>query len=428
MDGSDIRPPAHAGGLTPASTVGVVADASSEQQTPSRVVVLLMAVASGLAVASVYYAHPLLDSIADDLAIGRAEIGVVIALTQVGYGAGLLALVPLGDLFDRRRLIIGQSLLSVAALAAVALAPSGALFLAAIAAVGAIAVVTQTLVAHASGLAQAGERGRVVGTVTSGIITGILLARTASGAVSDVLGWRAVYLVAAAANLLVVGLLFMALPAQTRTNPRVGYLSLVGSLFRLFVEERVLRIRAVLALLIFSAMTVLWTPMVLPLRAAPYLLGHTEVGLFGLAGVLGALGAMRSGRQADRGHAQRTTGLALAVMLGAWFPTALLPHSLWGLIVGVVLLDFGLQSVHVANQSLIYRVRPEAQSRLTAGYMVFYSIGCAAGSIASTLVYARYGWLGVCAVGASINGVALVFWWLTRHLTPDRPQRPMDAI
>ena len=179
-----------------------------------------------------------------------------------------------------------------------------------------------------------------------------------------------------------------------------------------------LRIRAILALLVFAAITVLLTPMVLPLAAAPFSLSHTEIGLFGLAGAAGAFGASRAGSQADRGYAQRTTGVGLAIMLLSWLPIALLPYSLWGLIVGVVAIDFGLQSVHVTNQSLIYRLRPEAQSRLAAGYMMFYSIGSAAGSIMSTLVYALAGWNGVCLVGAAISTLALLFWALTRHLTP----------
>ncbi len=187
-------------------------------------------------------------------------------------------------------------------------------------------------------------------------------------------------------------------------------------MFVLFVEEPVLRIRATLALLIFTAITILWTPMVLPLGAPPFSLSHTEIGLFGLAGAMGAIGAARAGRLADRGRAEHTTGIALAIMLVSWLPIALLPYSLWGLIIGVVAIDFGLQSAHVANQSLIYRVRPEARSRLTAGYMIFYSIGSATGSIASTLVYARAGWNGVCLLGAVISAFALVFWALTRHL------------
>jgi predicted MFS family arabinose efflux permease len=406
----------------PADVVATVAAVQGTSARLPRSVVLLMSLASGLAVANVYYAQPLLDVLANEFGIGHARIGIVITLTQIGYGIGLLAVVPLGDLVDRRRLVIGQSLLSVVALAVVALAPTAAVFLAGMAAVGVIAVVTQLLVAHASALARPAERGHVVGTVTSGIITGILLARVVSGLLSDLLGWRAVYALSAAANLVVVALLIQALPAQPRAGSRMSYLALIGSVFRLLMDERVLRIRAVLALLIFTAMTILWTPMVLPLREPPFLLAHWEIGLFGLAGLVGALGAARSGRLADRGHAQRTTGVALVLMLVSWLPSAMLSVSLWGLLVGVLLIDFGLQSVHVANQSLIYRVRPEAQSRLTAAYMVFYSIGCALGSMVSTLVYARAGWTAVCLLGACVSALALVFWAATRHLTPDRPE------
>lgn len=385
-----------------------------------RAVVLLMAVACGLAVANVYSAQPLLDVLAAEFGIGHAHIGSVVTLTQAGYGIGLLALVPLGDRVDRRRLIIVQVLASVIALGLVALAPNAPVVLAGMAAVGVIAVVTQLLVAHAAALAHPAQRGQVVGSVTSGIVAGILLARGVSGLVSDLLGWRAVYALAALANAVVAALLVKALPAQPRAASRMHYLALVGSTFRLLAEERVLRIRAILALLVFTAMSLLWTPMVLPLREPPFLLSHGEIGLFGLAGLVGALGAARSGRLADSGHAQRTTGIALALMLLSWLPSAMLPVSLWGLLAGVLLLDFGLQSVHVTNQSLIYRMRPEAQSRLTAAYMVFYSIGSGLGSTLATLAYARAGWTAVCLLGACTSALALVFWAATRHLTPDR--------
>lgn len=382
-------------------------------------VALLFSVACGLAVANVYYAQPLLDAMADEFRISHATAGLVITFTQIGYGAGLLLVAPLGDLLDRRRLIVGQSLLSAVALLIVAFAPTGAILLTGMAAIGLLAVVTQVLVAYAATLANPSERGRVVGVVTSGIIIGILLARTVAGTLSDFLGWRSVYVVSAVATLIITGLLVKALPRQTSPRAHVPYPRLIGSVFSLFVEEPVLRIRAVLALLIFAAITVLWTPMVLPLSAPPLSLSHTEIGLFGLAGAAGAVGAASAGGLADRGHAQRTTGIALAIMLVSWLPISLLSHSLWSLIIGVVAIDFGLQSAHVANQSLIYRVRPEAQSRLTAGYMACYSIGCAGGSIAATLIYAAAGWSGVCLVGAAISAIALLYWALTRHLTPE---------
>ncbi|MDQ0013399.1 putative MFS family arabinose efflux permease [Variovorax boronicumulans] len=406
-------------------------DAAAARQAETRpaappisgAMALLFAIACGLAVANVYYAQPLLDTLAATFGIRPAAVGIVITITQVGYGLGLLLVVPLGDLIDRRRLIVGQSLLSVIALLCVAIAPSATMLLPAMAAVGVLAVVTQVLVAYAAIMAPPGERGRVVGIVTSGIIVGILLARAVSGTLSDLFGWRSVYLVSAAATLVVAGLLWRALPRNVRPAVRIPYLQLIRSVFTLFVEEPVLRIRAVLAMLIFMAITMLLTPMVLPLAAPPFSLSHTQVGLFGLAGAAGALGASRAGRMADLGRAQRTTGIGLVVMLLSWALIALLPWSIWAMVIGVVTIDFGLQSVHVSNQSLIYRVRPEAQSRLTAGYMIFYSIGSATGSIASTMLYAHGGWNSVCVAGAITSGVALAFWAATRHLTPQDSPR-----
>ena len=385
----------------------------------SRLVTLLFAAACGLAVANIYYAQPLLAAMANEFGMSRATAGIIITATQIGYGVGLLLVVPLGDLLDRRNLIVGQSLLLVLALLGVAVAPTGATLLCAMAAVGVLAVVTQVMVAYAAGVANPGERGRVVGIVTTGITTGILLARTISGTLSDLFGWRSVYVVSAAATLAVAFLLFVALRRQASRRARASYVRLFVSVFTLIIEEPILRIRGIFALLIFFVITLLLTPLVLPLTAPPFSLSQTQVGLFGLAGAAGALGAARAGIWSDRGLAQKTTGVALTLMLVSWLPIALLPHSLWWLIAGMFAIDFALQSVHVANQSLIYRVRPEAQSCLTAGYMIFYSIGCATGSIASTLTYAAAGWTGVCSVGAAASGAALAFWRLTLRLAPE---------
>lgn len=179
-----------------------------------------------------------------------------------------------------------------------------------------------------------------------------------------------------------------------------------------------LRIRAVIAMLIFANITALLTPLVLPLSAPPFSLSHTAIGLFGLAGLAGALAASRAGRWTDQGFGQRVPGLALALMLFAWLPIALLPQSILWLILGVIVIDFGLQAVHVTNQGMIYRTRPEAQSRLTAIYMVFYSIGSAIGSSSSTYAYVHAGWMGVCLLGAGISLVTLIFWAATLQATP----------
>ncbi|QZI72707.1 MFS transporter [Pseudomonas protegens] len=372
--------------------------------------VLLFAIACGLAVGNVYYAQPLLDAMARTFDLPPATVGIVITLTQVGYGLGLLLLVPLGDLLNRRRLIVTQTLLSVLALLMVALAPSGAWLLLGMASIGLLAVVTQVLVAYAANLAPTAQRGRVVGMVTSGIVVGILLARTVAGTMADLAGWRSVYLLSAGLTLLVALSLWRVLPRVEQPPAVQRYGQLLGSLLQLFREEKVLRDRAVLAMLIFAAGTVLWTPLVLPLSAPPLSLSHTEIGLFGLAGAAGALGAARAGHWADRGLAQWTSGLALTLMLLSWLPIAFTQSSLWALLLGVITFDLGLQAVHVTSQSLIYSVRPQAQSRLAAGYMLFYSLGSAGGSIAATATYAWAGWIGVCLLGAAINSLALVYW------------------
>ncbi|MER7667145.1 MFS transporter [Kitasatospora sp. NPDC096128] len=403
---------------SPAPTGPPVSPPAGERARPTRpprrlspAVAWLLSVTCGLAVANVYYSQPLLDLIARDYGIDPAAIGLVGTLTQTGYALGLLLIVPLGDHLDRRALTTAQLGLSVLALLAVAVAPSAPLLLAAMAAVGVLAVVAQVVVAHSASLAAPGDQGRVVGTVTSGIVVGILLARTVAGTIGDLAGWRAVYLASAVATGAMAFAVAAALPPEhRRPTGRIGYPRLVGSVFTLFAEERVLRVRAVLALLTFTSVTVLLTPMVLPLAAPPFELSHTQIGLFGLAGAAGALGAGHAGRQADRGRAERTAGLGLAAMLAAWLPAALLPHSVWWLVLAVVVIDYGLQSVHVVNQHLLYQVRPEARSRLTAGYMLLYSVGCGAGAIASTLVYDRGGWSAVCLLGAATSLAALAYW------------------
>ncbi len=185
----------------------------------------------------------------------------------------------------------------------------------------------------------------------------------------------------------------------------------------LFMQERILRIRGVLALLIFTAFSTLWTSLVLPLCAPPYSLSHTAIGAFGLAGVAGALAAARAGGLADRGLGQRTTCIALVLLLASWFLISFTEHSLIALVIGVIFLDLAVQAVHVTNQSMIFTVRPEARSRLTSAYMIFYSIGSAMGSIVSTNIYANYGWIGVCLFGASVSALALLYWVITYHLT-----------
>ncbi|WP_434746872.1 MFS transporter [Pantoea sp. Lu_F5_004] len=375
--------------------------------------IFLFSLTSALAVANVYSAQPLLESIAASLQVSPGTIGTVVTATQSGYALGLIFLVPLGDCVNRKKLVITQLLLSVLALIIAAVAPDLMTLLCAMLLVGLMAVVTQLMVAWAAMLASPEQRGQVVGSVTSGIVIGILLARFVSGMIADLAGWRAVYLTAACLLLLISLILAKVLPATAGQTQRTSYPHLLLSVFRLFLTEPQLRRRGILALLIFAAFSMLWSSMVLPLTDLS--LSHTQTGLFGLAGLAGALAASRAGAWADLGLGQRATGLALALLTFSWLPIAALQTSLLLLIFGVILLDFAVQTVHVINQSLIVAARPEAASRLVGAYMCFYSLGSALGAIAATQLYTHWGWQAVCYAGAAVSASAFLCWSGVRH-------------
>jgi len=384
-----------------------------------RRLVWLFAIASGLSVANVYYAQPLLDALARDFGIGHAAVGGVITATQIGCALALLLLVPLGDRVDRRRLMAVQLLALVAALIAVGLAQSAPALLAGMLAVGLLGTaMTQGLIAYAASAAASHERGRVVGAAQGGVFIGLLLARVFAGAVSDVAGWRGVYIGAAVLMLAIAVPLWRRLPALAPAGLAMGYPRLVASMLTLLRRERMLQVRGVLALLMFAAFSIFWSAMVLPLSAPPYSFSHTVIGAFGLVGAVGAMAAARAGRWADRGHAQRTSTAALTVLLLAWWPLSLMEESLWALMIGIVLLDLGGQALHVTNQSLVFRSRPEAHSRLVGLYMLFYAAGSGLGAIGTTMAYAHAGWRGVCLLGAAVSLLALLVWWTTRRATP----------
>ncbi|HHR1475395.1 TPA: MFS transporter [Klebsiella pneumoniae] len=392
----------------------------------------LFSLTCALGVANVYSAQPLLDSMAVSLKVSPGMIGSVITATQAGYAIGLLFLVPLGDWLNRKYVVMSQLLLSVAALVAAGLSPNIATLLGAMLIVGLMAVVVQVLVAWVAILATPQKRGQAVvvqvlvawvailatpqkrgqavGTLTSGIVSGILLSRFISGAIADIAGWRAVYLTAACLMLVIAGVVWKIMPSppQQPQPQKPTYLSLLKSVFQLYLTEPQLRKRGILALFIFAAFSMLWTTMVMPLTALS--LSHTQTGMFGLAGFAGMLAAARAGKWADQGWAQRTTGLALALLTISWLPIGYAETSLLWLIAGVIALDFAVQAVHVSSQSLIIAARPAAASRLVGAYMCFYSLGSAAGAIVATQLYSHWGWQAVCLAGAAVSACAFLIW------------------
>lgn len=388
----------------------------------ARATVMLFACASGVSVANVYYAQPLLDALMRDFAIRPAAVGGVVTATQCGCALALLLVVPLGDLLERRRLVLVQALALAGALAVVGLAPSAAVLLAGMLLTGLLGTaMTQGLIGYAASAAGPNERGRVVGTAQGGVFIGLLLARVWAGGISDVAGWRSVYLCSAAVMLALAALLWRGLPAVAAAPRRMRYRQLIASMLLLLRDDRVLQVRGSIALLMFAAFNIFWSALVLPLGAPPYALSHTAIGAFGLVGAAGALVAARAGRWSDQGHGQRTTGWALALLLAAWLPLALLEHSLWALALGIVLLDLGGQAIHVVNQSMILGRDAATLSRLVGAYMLFYAVGSGLGAIGTTAAYAAGGWQGVCALGAAVSALAFVFWAATRRYMAAAP-------
>jgi predicted MFS family arabinose efflux permease len=401
-------------------TPAVIAD-----RCVSTLLVLLLAIGCAVSVANVYYAQPLLDEIAADFGINHAAVGGVITVTQLGCALALVLLVPIGDLADRKRLICMQLLLLLIALAAVAFASSTTMLLIGMAGVGMLGTaMTQGLIAYAATITHESERGRVVGAAQSGVVIGILMARSLAGVVADLAGWRSMYITSGLFAALMLMLLWLMLPAPRLKPVRLTYPQLLRSMFALLASERVLQVRGTLGFLMFAAFSVFWSSLVLPLSAPPLVMSHTQIGAFGLVGALAALTAARAGNLADRGLGQWTTGIALVCLVASWIPLGLMQHSIVSLIVGILFLDAAGQAIHVTNQSMIFRARPEVHSRLVGCYMLFYAAGTGIGAALSTYVYVHAGWSGVCTLGFAICAVALAVWTFTLRLTPPRVTRP----
>ncbi|HBI6862426.1 TPA: MFS transporter [Enterobacter cloacae] len=380
----------------------------------SPALILLMSVATGLAVASNYYAQPLLDTIARAFDLSASSAGFIVTAAQLGYAAGLLFLVPLGDMFERRMLIVSMTLLAAGGMLITASSQSLTMMIIGTALTGLFSVVAQILVPLAATLASPEKRGKVVGTIMSGLLLGILLARTVAGLLASLGGWRTVYWVASVLMVVMALALWRGLPKVKQEN-HLNYAQLLASVFSLFTRDKLLRTRAILGCLTFANFSILWTSMAFLLAAPPFNYSEGVIGLFGLAGAAGALGARPAGGLADKGKSHMTTSAGLVLLLLSWAAIWYGHTSVLALIVGILVLDLTVQGVHITNQTVIYRVKPDARNRLTAGYMTSYFIGGAAGSLISASAWQHAGWTGVCAIGAIVAAVSLLVWWRGYH-------------
>jgi predicted MFS family arabinose efflux permease len=375
----------------------------------SRGLVLLLAVSCGATVANLYYAQPLLNTLAHAFSVSQGTAGLLITISQIGYVLGLALLVPSGDLQERRGLISVTLVITAAGLVVMALAPGFAVFAGALAVVGFTATAAQVIVPMSASLAVETERGHVVGTVMSGLLIGILLARTFSGLIAAALGWRVVFWVAAAIMIALALTLRVRLPRVPPTTD-MRYRGVLRSVLSLIAGEPVLRLRMALGFFAFGCFSTLWTSLSFLLAAPPFNYGNGVIGLFGLAGVAGAAAATGAGRLADRGHGRHATWVTAVVLVAAWPILYAGKTSVVWLLVGIAVLDLGVQGIHISNQSAIYALSPEARSRLTTAYMVSYFLGGAALSAISSALYESDGWEGVCVAGMATGLAALALW------------------
>lgn len=373
--------------------------------------VAVFAVAAGAAAANLYYAQPLLPTLARAFHTGTGTAGLIVTSSQLGYALGLAFVVPLGDLVSRRRLVPLVLVGTAGALVATAAAPTIAALIGCAALVGLGSVIAHVVIPFGAELAADDERGRVVGTMMTGLLLGILLARTVSGVLADAAGWRSVYLAAAGITVTLGVVLRRVLPDE-RARPHLAYRALLRSALRLFATERVLRRRCLYGALSFACFSVLWTTVAFLLKAAPFHYSNTVIGLFGLIGAAGAAAANGAGRLADRGHTRPATLVFSVTMLVAFGVLSVGRASLPGLIIGILLLDAGSNGLHVINQHTNYSLpaAADARSRINAVYMTSFFLGGAAGSATAAAVYSRWHWSGVCVLGAALAAASCVVW------------------
>lgn len=377
-----------------------------ERSAIDDALVFLLACTAGLGVATLYYNQPILGVLATDFHATAGEIGYIPTLTQIGYTIGILLLAPLGDRYDRRRVILSKILMLGLGLLVMAATQSLTQLGAASVVIGIAATLAQDCVPAAATLAPEARRGQIVGSVMMGLLLGILLSRVVSGVVAEALGWRTMFVLAAVA----VGVLGLVahrrLPAFAPTTD-LPYHTLLGSLLTLWRRHAELRRAAIAQGFLCAAFSAFWSTLAIMLHEPPFSYGSAVAGCFGLAGAAGALAAPIAGRIADRYGPEAVTQLGAALVLVSFAGFAIAPQSLWWLIAGTLLFDLGIQASMVAHQSIIYRLDPAARSRLNALLIGSMFTGMAGGSALGSLALLHAGWRGVAFFAATCSLAAL---------------------
>lgn len=376
----------------------------------SRGLTFLMALACGAVAANIYYAQPVVGLIGPDVGLSTSAYSLVVTLTQIGYGVGLVVLVPLGDIFENRRLIMVTLVACAAALVGGSVASNAGLFLATSLVIGLSSVVVQMLVPFAAHLAPEETRGQVVGNVMSGLLMGILLARPISSTVTDLLGWRAVFGISAGL-MLVLALVLRTILPERKPTASVGYPALLRSMGQLLVRTPILRRRAFYHAMLFGAFSLFWTAVPLILASPACGLSQVGIAVFSLAAVLGAFVAPIAGRLADRGLTKPATAVAILIVVTSFLLVfASGGHLVAVLFAAALLIDVGVSVNLVLGQRAIFSLGAEIRSRLNGLYMAIFFCGGAIGSAVASWVYANHGWEGIAWCGIAFPLVAGLYY------------------
>lgn len=378
-----------------------------ETETLSKKTILLMAVVTGVIVANLNFIQPIENLIATDFNISKSVVGMLAMITQLGYAFGLLLIVPLGDIFDRYHLIQFMMILSIISLLLAFWAPNAGIFAVATALIGITSVAPQIIIPYAGYLAPVLQRGKVLGIVLSGLLTGILLSRSFSGLLGSIMPWQYIYLIAAGVDLIFLLIVHLFMPHDKRGHRDLKYFTVIKTLPKLFVEQKELRGSAINGFCMFGMSNVLWSTLAFYL-AAQYHLGSSVAGLLGLLGIAGILVAPWVGNLVDQKSPKLTIGLSMILSGLAFVVFWLVGFWMIGLIIGIILLDLGTQFSQVSNQAIVQSLNRQQSSRNNSIFMFSYFLGGSIGTLAATWAWSRIGWIGVCLVALAFLVIAVI--------------------
>lgn len=377
-----------------------------ENKGIERSLLLTMAVIAGLTVANCYYNQPLLEMIRHDMGVSQHEANLITVVTQIGYALGLCFLIPMGDLYSRRRIIVIN--MSVAAVMAVFIAFSQRVWIVwgASLLLGACSVIPQFFIPIAGQYSEKKNKGRNMGIVLSGLLTGILASRVVSGYVGEWLGWREMFIIAALIMIVCLILTLKIMP-QIDSNYVGTYRGLMKSVFHIVTSNARIRLYAIRAAFSFGSMMAIWSCLAFRLAQAPFFSGSEMVGTLGMCGIAGALAASGLGKLVNQWGIRKLSLYGACLQLVAWTTAYLFGDTYMGLIVAIILVDIGLQCLQLSNQSGCIQEMPEASNRTNTIFMTTYFIGGSFGTYCAGLAWTHEGWMGVCAVGAVLAAISL---------------------